>query len=446
MGALYINGKSIVSNAKPHAKKRYVFNLDIEDFFPSINFGRVRGLFMSYPYYLPKEAATILAQICTYENELPQGAPTSPIISNMICVKMDKQLMKLAYDTKSYYTRYADDMTFSTTLRMFPSELAYNKASGEIVASSSLTKVIIDNGFKINNSKIRLQKSTQSQQVTGLTINQMPNVKRTYIRNIRAMLHSWEKYGLDKAEEEYLSKYNYRNKDYIKPCFQDIVKGKINFVKMVKSEDSKVFRNLAIKYNQLAGSGFSDYTINQPSEEILLQIYTEGKNTEHIEKAIHILDKDLSALIYNGKIKIVNGVEHRSGDQQLKTTYEIMSKSKNSNKFLFVWDCDSKNKINSLVEENNFFKFVFAFNTDNTKIEKGIENLYPESLFTQDLYTLEETKNDYGGKKSEEKFNKPKFLKKIKEETAPHVFENFKPLFRKIRDILDMQLTLNPLK
>ena len=115
-----------------------------------------------------------------------------------------------------------------------------------------------------------------------------------------------------------------------------------------------------------------------------------------------------------------------------------MSKSKNSNKFLFVWDCDSKNKINSLVEENNFFKFVFASNTDNTKVEKGIENLYPESLFTQDLYSLEETKNDYGGKKSEEKFDKSKFLNKIKEETDPYVFENFKPLFREIRNILDM--------
>jgi RNA-directed DNA polymerase len=78
-------GKSIVTNAHVHAGQSFVFNLDLRDFFPTINFGRVRGMFMSRPYNLPDSVATILAQICCHKNALPQGAPTSPTVSNMIC-------------------------------------------------------------------------------------------------------------------------------------------------------------------------------------------------------------------------------------------------------------------------------------------------------------------------------------------------------------------------
>lgn len=103
--------KSIVTNAKIHLKQRYILNLDLQDFFPSINFGRVRGLFIAKPYNCTQEVATILAQICCYNNQLPQGAPTSPIISNMICARLDSQLQKLAKKYWCIYTRYADDIT-----------------------------------------------------------------------------------------------------------------------------------------------------------------------------------------------------------------------------------------------------------------------------------------------------------------------------------------------
>lgn len=88
----FINNKSIITNARTHLRKRFVLNVDLKDFFPSINFGRVRGLFMAHPYNLNAEVATILAQICCHNNQLPQGAPTSPTISNMICAKLDDQL------------------------------------------------------------------------------------------------------------------------------------------------------------------------------------------------------------------------------------------------------------------------------------------------------------------------------------------------------------------
>lgn len=117
-------GRSILTNARLHKRKRWVLNLDLEGFFPSINFGRVRGLFIARPYSLPSNVATVLAQIACFGNQLPQGAPTSPVISNMICSRMDSQLRRLAMDSRCVYSRYADDLTFSTTLSRFPGTLA----------------------------------------------------------------------------------------------------------------------------------------------------------------------------------------------------------------------------------------------------------------------------------------------------------------------------------
>jgi RNA-directed DNA polymerase len=116
----YIKGKhkGILSNAKPHVKSELVLNIDLKNFFPSINFGRVQGLFSHPPYNFNKLVSTTLAKLRCYNRSLPQGAPTSPIISNMICAKMDRQLSKLARDHNCTYTRYADDITFSTS-RMF---------------------------------------------------------------------------------------------------------------------------------------------------------------------------------------------------------------------------------------------------------------------------------------------------------------------------------------
>jgi len=85
----FIFDRNIVTNSQAHIRKPVILNLDLKDFFPSINFGRVRGMFMGYPYKLPPKIATFIAQICCHNNQLPQGAPTSPIISNMICSKLD---------------------------------------------------------------------------------------------------------------------------------------------------------------------------------------------------------------------------------------------------------------------------------------------------------------------------------------------------------------------
>src|SRR6266568_1397940 len=118
--------RSIITNATKHRKRRYVFNIDLQDFFGTINFGRVRGFFIKdRNFALHPNVATILAQIACYQNALPQGSPCSPVISNLIGHVLDIHLCKLASAKGCTYSRYADDITFSTNEKEFPSAIAH---------------------------------------------------------------------------------------------------------------------------------------------------------------------------------------------------------------------------------------------------------------------------------------------------------------------------------
>jgi RNA-directed DNA polymerase len=256
----FVPGKNIVTNAKAHAGKRFVLNLDLADFFGSVNFGRVRGLFMATPYNLPARVATVLAQICCHEDKLPQGAPTSPIITNMLCAKMDSQLQRLAKECRATYTRYADDITFSTTLKEFPEALAYaieTEEGDKLLLGDRLLGIIADNGFNINEKKVRLQVRGNHQEVTGLTTNKFPNVRRTYVRQIRAMLHAWAKFGLEAAEKEYREKYASKSRLTSKGDinFKQVLKGKIEFLGMVKGKNDLTYSKFSKSYFNLASFG-----------------------------------------------------------------------------------------------------------------------------------------------------------------------------------------------
>jgi len=250
----FLNGRSIITNARLHINKEFVLNIDLLDFFPSINFGRVFGMFKAKPYELPKKVAAMLAKLCCFNNQLPQGAPTSPIVSNMVCARLDGQLGKLARKYDCIYTRYADDITFSTDQPDFPSALEIAKTSSipykEIAeVGSELTKVIEQNGFFINPRKVWLQPSRSRQQVTGLTVNSFPNVIRKYTNQIRAMLHAWEKYELELAEKEFLKKYDKKHRRAIGPpgIFKKVVRGKLNFLKAVRSSKNPQYLRLCKK-------------------------------------------------------------------------------------------------------------------------------------------------------------------------------------------------------
>lgn len=149
--------RSIITNANLHKRRRYVLNLDLEEFFPSINFGRVRGFFLKDKYFaLQPKVATVLAQIACHENELPQGSPCSPVVSNLIGHLLDSRLARFARMHKCTYSRYADDITFSTSRKDFPPELAFPVpgTTAEWQLGLELREKIEHSGFKINNKKL----------------------------------------------------------------------------------------------------------------------------------------------------------------------------------------------------------------------------------------------------------------------------------------------------
>ena len=148
-------GHTIISNANPHRRRRYVFNVDIADFFNSINFGRVRGFFIKdRSFGLAPEVATVIAQIACNENSLPQGSPCSPIISNLVANILDARLLRLAKHARCTYTRYADDLTFSTNEILFPTEIARELAGAEWGVGQRLLETVEGAGFRLIRRKL----------------------------------------------------------------------------------------------------------------------------------------------------------------------------------------------------------------------------------------------------------------------------------------------------
>lgn len=190
--------RSIVTNAKKHQKRRYVFNIDLQDFFPSINFGRVRGFFIKDAnFMLDPRVATILAQIACHENGLPQGAPCSPVISNLVGHILDIRLCKLASANGCTYSRYADDITFSTNKPDFPPSIAIRAAGAahKWEVGDRLNDAVTRAAFAINPTKTRMQYRSSRQSVTGLVVNRKVNIRTEYRRTVRAMAHRLFKTG-----------------------------------------------------------------------------------------------------------------------------------------------------------------------------------------------------------------------------------------------------------
>lgn len=191
----------IYSNAKNHTNKRYVLNIDIENFFESITFARIVGYFMKNEnFLLPYPVAILIAQISTYrppsgaQGYLPQGSPLSPIISNLIGSILDAKILNLAKSYKLDYSRYADDITLSTNAMDFPLDIAY-MSNGAWVVGSKLEKVIKTSKFDVNHKKTRLYYKSNRQEVTSLTVNKKVNVNKYYYRNTRSMVHQYCKTG-----------------------------------------------------------------------------------------------------------------------------------------------------------------------------------------------------------------------------------------------------------
>jgi RNA-directed DNA polymerase len=197
-------GRSIITNAQPHVKALVVINLDLQDFFPSISYRRVKGIFCSLGY--SEAVATILGLICTEPEVtqveldghnyyiaqtarwLPQGAPSSPALTNLLCRRLDRRLTGLAQSRGFTYTRYADDLTFSTA------DDQQLRNIGNILQGAK--SIVAHEGLAVHPDKTRVLRHSQHQEVTGIVVNEKLNVSRATLQKFRATLHQIEKDGL----------------------------------------------------------------------------------------------------------------------------------------------------------------------------------------------------------------------------------------------------------
>jgi reverse transcriptase-like protein len=350
----FVGGKSIVDNAKAHINRHYVYNIDLKDFFSSIDQARVWKCFQLKPFNLDNQirltaerkektkfwsgvvfsdmskaypgdkdeniqkwtllmkrylddisnqefykelkqlkvafarlaysekkltiveniskwwncipiarthiASSIAFLACTEmeverfvngqwekvnKNVLPQGSPVSPVITNIVCQKLDFLLTGVAKRFNLKYTRYADDITFSSNKNVF-------KEGSDFL--NELKRIIDDQNFHIKESKVRLQQTYYRQEVTGLIVNTGVNISRDYVKQIRMWLYYWECYGYDKAYTYFLPQYYKKRLKPVKgmPNMANVISGKLEYLKMVKGADNALFMKLQERFERLS--------------------------------------------------------------------------------------------------------------------------------------------------------------------------------------------------
>lgn len=206
----FVHERSVATNAAQHVGRSYVLNIDLKDFFPSVKRHMIAGVLKKYG--VDRDVANLILRLCCRTPEgggedcLPQGAPTSPVLSNIACTCLDIRLSGLAQSTGLTYTRYADDITFSSDHNVYREDGPF---------WSKLRSITAECGFTINAKKTRLLRPWDRQEVTGVTVNSKVNVSRKYLKNLRAELHQMQ--YRDVSKEDWLR-----------------VMGKVNYVRMVR--------------------------------------------------------------------------------------------------------------------------------------------------------------------------------------------------------------------
>ena len=311
----FTEGRSVVDNASRHKGMNYVFNTDIKDFFPSIVQPRVWKRLQLAPLNFPQPVANILAGLCsmrgekssdgTYSYILPQGAPTSPIITNMICDTLDRRLSGLARRFGLNYSRYADDITFSSMQNVY-------QKGGKFI--TELKRIIEGQGFKMNEDKTRLQKHGSRQEVTGIIVSDRVNVSQKYVRDIRNILYIWNRYGYSVAFSKFFPKYK-TEKGHVKkgnPDMVNVLDGKLMYLKMVKGEEDPVFVRLHKKFEKLSSSlTESANTTDQDVTYVETMTVREFEKKNNTEIVITMSEPKVNVSEEGGSILSKPAVPHR---------------------------------------------------------------------------------------------------------------------------------------
>ena len=244
----FVCGRSVVDNARPHVGKRYILNLDLKDFFPTITRQQVADCLTAEPFGFSSLAAKLVSGLATVRTKnnkevLAQGFATSPTLSNFICREMDKEIAGVAAAQGITFTRYADDLTFSSDADIL-------RPQGELVQQ---VKAIVERyGFRLNEAKTHLQRRGRRQEVTGLMVTEKVNVSRRYVREIRSLLYIWERYGYEDACKAAWKRYRQQHgktkgHQHHVPL-NAVLSGKLNYMKMVRGSDDLLYQRFASRY------------------------------------------------------------------------------------------------------------------------------------------------------------------------------------------------------
>lgn len=482
----FVRERSIVDNAKIHVGSNYVYNIDLKDFFPSIDQARVWKTLQLKPFNLNKvstaepqyikweefkkeylkteelvkfykgkgrmftntpygtlyvannfdkekdkyillgssslktkagkslegtlwlvnkipdtsrlDVANIIASLCCTEmeverknengvwekvkrNVLPQGAPTSPVITNIVCQKLDYLLSGVAKRFGLKYSRYADDITFSSMHNVYQPESEFLK---------ELHRIIAEQNFHIKESKTRLQKDGYRKEVTGLLVNEKANVQQRYIKQLRMWLYYWERYGYERASGFFLQQY-IADKGHVKndkPDMANVISGKLDYLKMVKGAENELYQKLKARFEKITGKVTSisknlieveeAETSNTPlmkqllgpkkqpivlSEKKIMDVPTEAKTDENTIPVFH-KPKELVALLKNFSVN----------DSALKYTTHSWDAGRDANMFK---DLSEFLKI----AESQYRKFSFQLNS----LSKNLHGKINTFLFDKEI-------------------------------------------------------------
>jgi retron-type reverse transcriptase len=449
---------SIFNNAIKHKNKRYVFNIDLKDFFPSVNFGRVRGYFIKdNNFRLNERIATLIAQIACYNNELPQGAPTSPIISNLIGQILDIRILKLVKKSGVTYSRYADDLTFSTNNRNFPKEIAFQDKTNWVIGND-LRKIIEKSGYIINETKTIMQYKISRQMCVGLIVNRKVNVKKEYYRKVRSMCNN-----LFKNNKYYITDEDKEKQDNSLSQLNGI----LNFVYSIKRRYDSRNGSDRHKYPDSITSIYRKFLFYKTflmTEKPV--VFTEGKtDVVYLKCALMNMSEIYPGLIgfndnkYSFNINIIRTSKIfrdifsiSEGTSGLKNLMEYFVK--NIDKYniattifpvIFVIDNDKGSK-----EIKNYFQlkgegklyhecishklYVVFISRDNNTV---IENLFDKETLEKDIngkiFKLDKKYSD-----NDHYFGKQIFASKIIRPNYRSIdFTKFKPIFDSISEIIN---------
>lgn len=422
-------GQNIIENAERHVKRRWVFNIDLTDYFGHINFGRIFQFFVkNEDFKLDPKVAAVIAQIACYQERLPQGSPCSPIISDLVSSFLDYRLARLASKNRCSYSRYADDITFATSEKQFPLDIAVPDPSSppRWKCAPALQDRIEKSGFVVNPIKTRMSSRDSRQVVTGLTVNRYPNVQEGYYKLARAMCNRLITTGTFETKEfcaDYADNCSAPGASVPKSKNQlSVLEGRLNFAFFVRNRaDSREDLQKVIKptrtFRTYQRFLFYKYFVANTKPLVI----TEGKtDITYLMSAMKSSQKDIPFVVnYKGSdenerlieffkspktASVVLGIKGGTGHigTFLILYRELIKKSSdniNKNPVILLFDSDSGIKnILAIISQNfnisikidgdeDFYKIHHNLYVVKTPVKKGkesnIETSFPPSVTGQ---------------------------------------------------------------